>query len=82
MLGLGSPAGSAAAVRTYEIAAIMCASGIALAEPLIITGLQKSGVDWWWSKVPFPVRGLAYAGMTLFVMILGGYTQKFIYFDF
>jgi alginate O-acetyltransferase complex protein AlgI len=32
--------------------------------------------------VPFPIRGIVYAGMVLFVTIFGGQTQKFIYFDF
>jgi len=43
--------------------------------------LQKTGIASWW-KVPFPLRGAAYALCSLLLLIFGGTTQKFIYFDF
>jgi D-alanyl-lipoteichoic acid acyltransferase DltB (MBOAT superfamily) len=82
MLGLVHPVGALASVRLYEVVMILGTFGLVLIEPLIVRWFQRTGVDWWWMRVPFPVRGLAYAGVTLFVVIMGGHTQKFIYFDF
>lgn len=82
MLGILEPIGALAGVRLYEVVMILGTFGLVLVEPLIVGLFQKNGVDWWWTRVPFPIRGLAYAGATLFVVILGGHTQKFIYFDF
>jgi alginate O-acetyltransferase complex protein AlgI len=82
MLGLVHPVGALSSVRMYEMVMILATFGLVLTEPLFLGWFQKKGVDWWWVKVPIPVRGLAYAGVTLFVVVLGGHTQKFIYFDF
>ena len=82
MLGLVHPVGALAGVRTYEMVMILGTFGLVLMEPLIVGWFQKKGVDWWWVRVPFTVRGFAYAGVTLFIVIMGGHTQKFIYFDF
>jgi hypothetical protein len=32
--------------------------------------------------MPFPLRGLAYFALALVLIVFGGRTQKFIYFDF
>ena len=32
--------------------------------------------------MPFPLRGVAYASLVLAIVVFGGPTQKFIYFDF
>ncbi len=82
MLGLVQPSGGLANVRLYEIIIILGTFGLVLAEPLIVGFFEKRGVNWWWNRVPFPVRGLTYAGSILFLVVLGGHTQKFIYFDF
>lgn len=82
MLGMGHPVGVLVSLRMYEMMMILGTFGLVLMEPLIVGRLQKKGVDWWWARVPFAVRGFAYAGLTLFVIVLGGHTQKFIYFDF
>ena len=46
--------------------------GLVLLEPLIVGLFQKKGLKWWWAKVPYPVRGLVYAGSILLVVVLGG----------
>lgn len=82
MLGLVQPVHGVADIRTYEMLLIVGTLGLAMLEPLIVGMAEKRGITWWWSHVPYLVRGLAYAGVTLFIIVLGGHTQKFIYFDF
>jgi alginate O-acetyltransferase complex protein AlgI len=81
MVGGASPSGDTVRFRAYELA-IVCASAIlAWVEPWLVTRLERQGVDWWW-RVPFWVRGVAYAAGVLVLVAFGGPTQKFIYFDF
>jgi hypothetical protein len=82
MLGLEGEPELPLEVRFYE--KILVLSGLLLVffEPLIVRLARRTGVEWWWRYVPFPFRGLAYAALVLFVEVFGGFTQKFIYFDF
>ena len=50
-------------------------------QPFLVTRLEKTGIAAWW-KLPFPLRGAAYALCFLILLVFGGATQKFIYFDF
>ena len=68
-------------VRSYEIAIVALSAIVVFIEPLVVTRLQKTGIAAWW-KVPFPLRGTGYALCSLLLLIFGGTTQKFIYFDF
>ncbi|HFD87810.1 MAG TPA: MBOAT family protein [Gammaproteobacteria bacterium] len=82
MLGLASPGDDIVAVRLFEIVLVGFTFLLVMAEPFLVGFLQKRGIEWWWTKIPFPVRGVVYASFTLLIVVLGGYTQKFIYFDF
>ena len=81
MLGLAHPSAPLPLVRSYEIAIVALSAIVVFVEPLVVTRLQKTGIDAWW-KVPFPLRGAAYALCSLLLLVFGGATQKFIYFDF
>jgi alginate O-acetyltransferase complex protein AlgI len=81
MLGLAHPSAAAPLVRSYEIAIVAISAILAFVEPLAIGRLEKTGIGMWW-KVPFPLRGAVYALGSLILLIFGGTTQKFIYFDF
>ncbi len=82
MLGLGQVTGESLEVRLYERSIIVLAGLVALVEPLFLQWLaSRNPVAAWWA-VPFPLRGIVYAGLVLSITIFGGQTQKFIYFDF
>lgn len=81
MLGLHQPTGSAPLIRSYEIATVAAAGVLVWAEPALVESKLAKDVSLWW-RLPFPLRGLAYAALVLLLLILGGSTQKFIYFDF
>lgn len=80
MLGLAEPA-ALVPVRLYEVVGVLMTVVLVLIEPRIVAFFERRGVDWWW-RVPFPLRGVAYASMVLAIVVFGGPTQKFIYFDF
>lgn len=80
MLGLAEPA-ALVSVRLYEIVGVLMTVVLVLIEPRIVAFFERRGVDWWW-RVPFPLRGVAYASLVLAIVVFGGPTQKFIYFDF
>lgn len=80
MLGLADPV-ALAPVRLYEILGVIATVTLILLEPRIVRRFRSSGVDGWW-RIPFPVRGIAYASLVLALVVFGGSTQKFIYFDF
>lgn len=79
MLGL-SEAGGAPVVRTYVQVLVWGSLLLVLLEPrierVLTQGLQA------WGRLHFALRGSAYAGLVLAVIVLGGSSQKFIYFDF
>ena len=81
MLGWVKPSGVTHVVRISEQALIAVALLFALGEPHIVFWLQRQGPLNWW-RVSAPLRGLAYATLVLTLVIFGGVTQKFIYFDF
>lgn len=80
MLGLAEPA-ALVSVRLYEVVGVLMTVVLVLIEPRIVAVFERRGVDWWW-RVPFPLRGVAYASLVLAIVVFGGPTQKFIYFDF
>ena len=65
----------------YEMGIVGVSALLVAVEPLLVTTLQRHGILWWW-RVPFWLRGVAYALLTLMVVAFGGVTQKFVYFDF
>jgi D-alanyl-lipoteichoic acid acyltransferase DltB (MBOAT superfamily) len=80
MLGMAQPT-VLAPVRMYEIAGVLLTVGLVLIEPRIVDVFRRAGVFWWW-RVPFAIRGAAYASLVLLLAMFGGPPQKFIYFDF
>lgn len=82
MLGLSLPAGEALQFRSFQIGLIALGGALAILEPWLVRACQKRDlVGFWWSQ-PAWLRGLSYAGLTLFLTVFGGAAQKFIYFDF
>jgi hypothetical protein len=81
MVGLAVPQGSMAPLRLYETAIVAVAAIAVFLEPLLFRVAAAQGIGWWW-RMPFPVRGGCYAALVLLLIVLGGPTQKFIYFDF
>ncbi|MEQ1584036.1 MAG: MBOAT family O-acyltransferase [Candidatus Nitrotoga sp.] len=81
MLGLTQPSGTIHVIRLSEQMIIAAALLVALLEPHIVAWFQRQGPLNWW-RVASPVRGFAYAALVLALVVFGGDTQKFIYFDF
>lgn len=81
MFGMSATPGSAVHFRLYELAIVGTAGAIACLEPAIVTRFERHGILAWW-RVPFVLRGAAYATLVMVVVAFGGPTQKFIYFDF
>ena len=67
--------------RLFEIAIVGAAALLVFVEPLLVAASQRHGIGWWW-RVPYWLRGTAYASLVLVIVAFGGTTQKFIYFDF
>jgi len=67
--------------RLYEVAIVMAGALLVWSEPWLVNRAEREGILWWW-RVPFGLRGLAYAAGVLVLVAFGGTTQKFIYFDF
>lgn len=67
--------------RLYESAIVMCGGVFVAIEPVLVGMAERDGIGWWW-RVPYWLRGTAYASLTLALVAFGGATQKFIYFDF
>lgn len=82
MLGLADGGDAPAQVRTFELLIVAAGLLLVIAEPFVVRFFQRVGVQWWWQRVPFVVRGSAYASLVLLTLVFGGATQKFIYFDF
>ena len=81
MLGLAAPQGAVPPIRFYETAIVAVAALVVFLEPWLFKAAASRGIGWWWS-MPFPLRGGCYAALVLLLIVLGGPTQKFIYFDF
>jgi len=79
MLGLGETT-EVASVRSYVQWLVWGSLLLTLLEPSIERflrqGLQR------WGQLHFTLRGTAYAGLALTLIVFGGSSQKFIYFDF
>ncbi len=67
-------------VRLYLQLMVAISIVLVFVEPLIerlfLKGFRR------WCNVPFYIRGFVYASIAMAVHIMGGSTQKFIYFDF
>jgi alginate O-acetyltransferase complex protein AlgI len=81
MLGVAHPIGTTAFVRSYEVVIVAMSAILVFAEPFVVERMRRTGIDTWW-RVPFAVRGTLYAVLALVLIVFGGTTQKFIYFDF
>jgi D-alanyl-lipoteichoic acid acyltransferase DltB (MBOAT superfamily) len=81
MFGRAAPAGTVIDFRLYEIGIVGLSAVLVALEPLLVKTAERNGILWWW-RVPFWLRGGAYAALTLLVVGFGGVTQKFVYFDF
>lgn len=81
MLGLAAPLGAAPSVRLYEAAIVVISAAVVFLEPILFKAAAARGIEGWW-RLPFPVRGSCYAALVLMLVVFGGATQKFIYFDF
>lgn len=68
-------------VRTYEVAIVRVSALVVFVEPAVVKLAAGKGIGQWW-RVRFPLRGIAYAVLVLLLVVLGGQTMKFIYFDF
>jgi D-alanyl-lipoteichoic acid acyltransferase DltB (MBOAT superfamily) len=79
MLGWGG-ASEAPVIRSYVQVLVWGSLVLTFLEPQIEDGLKR-GLDRW-GRLHFTVRGTAYAGLALAVIVFGGSSQKFIYFDF
>ena len=80
MIGLGEASGGVVEIRLYQRLIIIFCLAFVFFEPAIEEKLKKWGSRWWY--VPFPFRGIAYASLVLLLVVMGGETQKFVYFDF
>lgn len=81
MAGLREATGAALSFRLYEVCIVGLAALLVIVEPYLVGFSERHGIGWWW-RVPFWIRGGAYAGLVLSIVAFGGTTQKFIYFDF
>lgn len=81
MLGMSSPESQSVRLRGFEWGLISLATLVVFVEPFVAGRLAKIGPSVWW-RLPFVSRGLAYALLVVVLLVFGGETQKFIYFDF
>jgi alginate O-acetyltransferase complex protein AlgI len=81
MVGATTPTDKVLHYRLYEVAIVVASGCLVWLEPFIVRTAERTGIMWWW-RVPYWLRGAAYAALTLFITAFGGVTQKFIYFDF
>ena len=81
MAGGSSEGDGALHFRKYQVAIVGVAAITVWLEPMIVAMAERHGISWWW-RVPFWLRGAAYASLVLTLTTFGGLTQKFIYFDF
>ena len=74
-------AGAALSFRLYEVGIVAIAGLLVALEPWLVRTAEHRGIGGWW-QFPFWMRGVAYASLVLSIVVFGGTTQKFIYFDF
>ncbi|MDP3872678.1 MAG: MBOAT family O-acyltransferase [Pseudomonadota bacterium] len=80
MFGLSASDGSPPEVRTYVWALTALTGLLVLLEPRLVSFADAKLNQW--AQVPALVRSSLYATIILAVIIFGGSTQRFIYFDF
>jgi len=68
-------------LRLYQLSLLALGYFVVFSEPAIVKLGKHLYKNWWWN-VPFPIRGVVYASIVLFLLVFGGHTQKFVYFDF
>jgi len=81
MCGLAEVTGSSPTIRLYQLILLALGYVIIFTEPWIVKQGVRLSENWWWN-IPFPVRGVVYASLVLGLVVFGGATQKFVYFDF
>jgi D-alanyl-lipoteichoic acid acyltransferase DltB (MBOAT superfamily) len=79
MLGWGG-ASDAPVIRSYVQVLVWGSLLLTFLEPAIERSLKR-GIERW-GQLHFTLRGTAYATLVLAVIVFGGSSQKFIYFDF
>ncbi len=80
MLGIGATSAAEPVLRTFVWIGLGLATLTALLEPLLVQLFERGYTRWW--STPWPIRSLAYFGVAMLLIMFGGSTQKFIYFDF
>ena len=80
MLGIFQATGSPVEIRLYLQLIVFLSFILVFLEPVFERCFLKGFKHW--PSVPFYIRGTAYASIAMTVHVLGGSTQKFIYFDF
>lgn len=81
MAGQAVPSGHVVGFRLYELVIVAASAVLVALEPGVVKWASRVGILWWW-RLPFLLRGSAYASLALVMLAFGGATQKFIYFDF
>lgn len=80
MLGIGTIPLVEPSLRTYVWVGLGAAALVALLEPVLVRVLERTDNHWW--HLHWSIRGLAYFGVAMLLILFGGSSQKFIYFDF
>lgn len=80
MFGLVTTPTAEPVIRSYVLVGLAFSIFVTLIEPLIVSRMEKMHIYWW--TVAWPIRGLCYFGCAMLLIVFGGSSQKFIYFDF
>lgn len=80
MLGLAEHTIQEPTIRTYINIALAATLVLVLLEPLFVSWIERNYILWW--KTPWLVRGVVYFLFAMLLILFGGSSQKFIYFDF
>lgn len=80
MFGLSASDSPPPEVRSY-VWALTALTGLLVLVEARLVSLADAKLDRW-VDVPTPLRGILYASMILALIVFGGSTQRFIYFDF
>ena len=82
MAGWGATVGGGVSLRLYEAGIVWVGALVAFVEPVFVAWCVRIDLSRaWWRLSPL-IRGVAYAGGALVLIVFGGPVQKFIYFDF
>ncbi|WP_018230457.1 MBOAT family O-acyltransferase [Methyloversatilis universalis] len=80
LFGLSAATGPAPAVRSFVWSLTALSMVLVLLEPRLVGFAARSTERW--SRTPALLRGSVYAACVLALVVFGGSTQRFIYFDF